>query len=191
MKKLCILAVGLLSVTAVSAQKNLVNEVEGKSKGFNADFEAARKELAPALTNPESKEDARTWFVAGNIEFGDYMNQKLQKAAANIDKYNDVKMSVALINGYNNFMTAFPLDTVPEIDKKTGQPKLQKDGSVKVKTKYSKDMVKKILEFQDDFASAGEVLYYAKDFKNAYNAWDIYVGLPNNKSLGNKAPKAY
>ena len=82
MKKLCILAVGLLSVTAVSAQKNLVNEVEGKSKGFNADFEAARKELAPALTNPESKEDARTWFVAGNIEFGDYMNQKLQKAAA-------------------------------------------------------------------------------------------------------------
>lgn len=191
MKKLCILAVGLLSVTAVSAQKNLVNEVEGKSKGFNADFEAARKELAPALTNPESKEDARTWFVAGNIEFGDYMNQKLQKAAANTDKYNDVKMSVALINGYNNFMTAFPLDTVPEIDKKTGQPKLQKDGSVKVKTKYSKDMVKKILEFQDDFASAGEVLYYAKDFKNAYNAWDIYVGLPNNKSLGNKAPKAY
>ncbi|MCM1021579.1 MAG: tetratricopeptide repeat protein [Muribaculum sp.] len=191
MKKLCILALGLLAAASVSAQKNLVNEVEGKAKGFNADFASARAQLQPALTNAESKDDAKTWFVAGSIEFGDYDNQNLQKAAANKDKYDDTKMANALLAGYNYFMTAFPLDTVPEVDKKTGQPKLNKDGSVKVKTKYSKDMVKKIVEHANEFASAGEVLYYAKDFKNAYAAWDIYTSLPFNKSLGDKAPAQY
>lgn len=191
MKKLCILALGLMAVTSVSAQKNLVNEVEGKAKGFNADFPAVRAQLQPALTNAESKDDAKTWFVAGTIEFGDYDFQNLQKAAANADKFNDVNMSKALLAGYNYFMKAFPLDSVPEMDKKTGQPKLQKDGSVKIKTKYSKDMVKKIVEHKDGFASAGEVFYYAKDFKNAYDSWCIYLDMPTNKSLGEKAPAQY
>ncbi len=188
MKKLCILALALMAVTSVSAQKNLVKEVEGKAKGYSADYAGVRNQLKPALTNAETKDDAQTWYVAGMIEFGDYDAQNLQKMAANTDKYNDVNMAKALIDGYNYFMTAFPLDSVPEVDKKTGAPKLEKDGSVKVKTKYSKDMVKKLVDHHNDFGGMGEALYNAKDFKGAYEAWDIYTSLPSNKSLGTKAP---
>ena len=47
-----------------------------------------------------------------------------------------------LLLGYDYFMKALPLDSIVETDK-TGAPKLNKDGSKKIKTKYSKDMVKK------------------------------------------------
>ena len=67
MKKLVILGLCLLTAAGLSAQKSLVKEVEGKTKGYNNNLTQARKDLAPALKNPESKDDAQTWFVAGNI----------------------------------------------------------------------------------------------------------------------------
>lgn len=188
MKKLAILGFCLLAVAgSASAQKNLVKEVEGKAKGFNADYAAARKALAPALTNPETKDDAQTWYVAGTIEFGEHDNlfglKQVGKEADGPTMGND------LINGYEYFMTAFPLDSVAEVDK-NGNPKLNKDGSPKIKTKYSKDMAKKIAAHHNDYLNAGQLLWDAKDFDGAYKAWSIYTSLPTNPSLGEDAPKA-
>ncbi len=187
MKKLFILGICLLTAAGVSAQKSLVKEVEGKAKGYNADYAAARKQLAPALTNPETKSDAQTWFVAGNIEFGDYDDMFKKKAVG--QAADPIKMGQALIDGYNYFMTAFPLDTVVEVDK-NGAPKLEKDGTPKVKTKYSKDMAKKLKENHNQYLSAGQLLWDEKDYKNAYTVWNIYVTMPFNKSLGEMMPPA-
>jgi tetratricopeptide (TPR) repeat protein len=187
MKKIFILSLCLFAAAGtISAQKSLVKEAEGKSKGYNADYASARKLLKPALTNAESKDDAQTWFVAGNIEFADYDNLQGKKAVG-MD-VNNASMGHALIDGYNYFMTAFPLDSVPELEK-TGAPKLNKDGSPKVKTKYSKDMAKKIAAHYNDFINAGQALWDAKDYDGAYNAWAIYTSAPTNKSLGEDAPK--
>ena len=187
MKKLFLLGLCFCAVAGVSAQKSLVKEVEGKSKGFDADFAKARTQLAPALTNAETKDDAQTWYVAGSIEFGDYDSQLGKKAVG--QSVDDKAMGQALVDGYEYFMTAFPLDTVPEVDK-TGAPKLNKDGSPKVKTKYSKDMVKKLAAHYNDYASAGQFLWEAQDYPGAYKAWTIYTSLPENPSLGKDAPKA-
>lgn len=188
MKKLAILGFCLLAVAgSASAQKNLVKEVEGKAKGFNADYAAARKALAPALTNPETKDEAQTWYVAGTIEFGEHDNlfglKQVGKEADGPTMGND------LIKGYEYFMTAFPLDSVAEVDK-NGNPKLNKDGSPKIKTKYSKDMAKKLAAHHNDFLNGGQLLWDAKDYDGAYKAWSIYTSLPSNPSLGEDAPKA-
>lgn len=187
MKKLFLLGLCFMAVAGASAQKSLVKEVEGKSKGFDADFAKARTQLAPALTDAESKNDAQTWYVAGTIEFGDYDSQLGKKAVG--QSVDDKAMGESLVKGYEYFMTAFPLDTIPEVDK-TGAPKLNKDGSVKVKTKYSKDMAKKLAAHYNDYASGGQFLWEAQDYPGAYKAWSIYTSLPENPSLGKEAPKA-
>lgn len=153
MKKLFLLGLCFMAVAGASAQKSLVKEVEGKSKGFDADFAKARTQLAPALTDAETKDDAQTWYVAGTIEFGDYDSQLGKKAVG--QAADDKAMGESLVKGYEYFMTAFPLDTIPEVDK-TGAPKLNKDGSPKVKTKYSKDMAKKLACHYNDYASGGQ-----------------------------------
>ncbi len=187
MKKLSILGLCLLAVASASAQKSLVKEVEGKAKGFNADYAAARDQLKPALTKPESKDEAQTWYVAGTIEFGDYDAMLGKKAVG--QQVDEPKMGRALLDGYKYYMTAFPLDTVVEKDK-NGSPKLNKDGSPKTKTKYSKDMAKKLAAHYNDYVTGGQLLWDAKDYAGAYDAWNIYTTMPENKSLGEEAPKA-
>lgn len=187
MKKLFLLGLCFMAVAGASAQKSLVKEVEGKSKGFDADFAKARTQLAPALTDAETKDDAQTWYVAGTIEFGDYDSQLGKKAVG--QAADDKAMGESLVKGYEYFMTAFPLDTIPEVDK-TGAPKLNKDGSPKVKTKYSKDMAKKLAAHYNDYASGGLFLWEAQDYPGAYKAWSIYTSLPQNPSLGKDAPAA-
>jgi tetratricopeptide (TPR) repeat protein len=188
MKKLFILGLCLMAVAGASAQKSLVKEVEGKAKGFNADYAAARNQLKPALTNPETQNEAQTWYVAGTVEFGDFDNMYGKQAVGQGKEEEKAAMGRALINGYNYFMTAFPLDTIVEVDKKTGAPKLNKDGSPKTKTKYSKDMVKKLTAHWNDYVSGGQYLWDAKDYDGAYEAWNIYTSMPANPSLGSDAP---
>lgn len=188
MKKFSILALCLVAALGASAQKNLVKEVEGKAKGFNADFGAARSALKPALTNPESANDVQTWFVAGTIEYGDYDNLLGQQAVGK--QVNKQQMANDLIKGYEYFIKALPLDSIVEVDKKTGEPKLNKDGSKKVKTKYSRDMVKKMAAHHQDYAAGGQYMWDAKDFDGAYRVWDIYLNMPGNPMLGKDAPKA-
>lgn len=187
MRKLSILGLCLVAALSASAQKSLVKEVEGKAKGFNADFAAARDMLKPAMTNPETANDAQTWYVAGTIEYGDYDNLLGKKAVG--QNADGQIMGNDLLLGYDYFMKALPLDSIVETDK-TGAPKLNKDGSKKIKTKYSKDMVKKMAAHHQDYVSAGQYLWDAKDFDGAYRAWDIYLNMPSNKMLGNDAPAA-
>lgn len=188
MKKSVILGLCLLTATGLSAQMSLVKEVEGKTKGYNTNLTQARKDIAPALKNPESKDNAQTWFVAGNIEFGDYDDMFKKKAVG--ENPDPVKMGKALIDGYNYFMIAFPLDSVPEVDKKTGEKKLDKDGKVKVKTKYSKDMAKKLAENHNQYLTIGQTLWDVQDYAGAYEVWNIYTNMPFNKSLGEMVPPA-
>lgn len=177
-----------MTAAGLSAQKNLVKEVEGKSKGYKENLEQARKDIAPALTNQESKDDAYTWFVAGNIEFGDYDNMFTKQALG--ENPDPTKMGKALIDGYNYFMTAFPLDSIPEIDKKTGEKKLDKDGKVKVKTKYSEKMAKKLAENHNQYLTIGQTLWDVQDYNGAYEVWNIYTTMPFSPSLGELVPPA-
>lgn len=188
MKKLSILGLCLLAVASASAQKSLVKEAEGKAKAGN-DYPAVRSLLAPAMTNEETKNDPQTWYVAGLIEFKDYDNIYGRQAVGQGKDGDQQTMGKDLLKGYEYYMTALPLDSIVEMDK-NGNPKLNKDGSPKIKTKYSKDIVKTLASHYGDYISGGQYLWDAKDYDGAYKLWDIYTSMPTNKALGSDAPKA-
>lgn len=183
MKKISILGLCFITAASVCAQKNVVKEAERASS-----IKDARAIIAPALTNPETKDDAYTWYVAGKKEFG-YYDEQYGKMTLGSKDVNSQEMGLALLKGYEYYMTALPLDSVAEVDK-NGAPKLNKDGSVKVKTKYSKDIINTIGGHHNDFLNAGQQLYDAKDYINAAKAWGIYAQLPFCQQLGKAKPTA-
>lgn len=176
MKKICLFGLALFAGLSAFAQIEVVKEVERELKGGDPNFDAIREKIAPALTHPETQKDAKAWYLAGKNEFEQY--DKLY-ALTTIGREVDKKViGNTLINGYDKYMSALPLDSVA--DKKG-----------KIKTKYSKDIVKDIVSHFNDFDNAARYLWEAGDYMGSYKAWDIFINMPHNKSLGKDAPQAY
>ena len=175
MKKLIILALSLSSVSGMFAQEQNIKEADRAMKVEVIDHQKVRALLKAAMTDPTTKDDARTWYLAGKNEFGTWADAYDQMRRG--ETGNKATMSNALLNGYNYFATALPLDTVV-------------DAKGKVKTKYSKDIAKLISENYENFYTAGALLYEEKDYNGAYNAWAIYSAMPYATFLGKMAPAA-
>ena len=115
--------------------------VDSYNKAFNR--------LKPALTNEETRDQAETWALASRIkaeQFDKYMDNR------RVGKKIDVKaMGHTLIDAYEYGLMALKLDTTfiqdkkgePVIDKKTKRPKF--------KTKFSKDVVNRLVDHHDNF----------------------------------------
>ncbi len=157
------------------AQESVVKDVDHLIGGMTPDFKTACEKIAPALTNAESKDDAKTWFVAGKANAGFYDQQYTQMQLK--QQVDTAAMANALIKAYDYFTTALPLDSVKQLNK-DGSPKLNKDGSVKVKTKYSKEIVDILITRHNDFSMAGNLLYNMRKYPEAAKCWGIYAKLP-------------
>ena len=68
MKRVLLTVALCVAASASFAQKKAVNEAQSIAKSPNADFAEARNLIKCALENPETKNDAKTWYVAGFIE---------------------------------------------------------------------------------------------------------------------------
>ncbi len=92
-----------------------------------------------------------------------------------VGKKIDVKaMGHSLIDAYHYSINALHLATIHVLDKK-GQPGSDKKTKrPKVRTKYSKDVVNRLVEHHDNYRIAGSELYNVKDWDGAYKAWDYY-----------------
>ena len=88
-------------------------------------------------------------------------------------------MNQALSAGFEFFQKALPLDSVVELDK-AGAPKLNKDGSKKVKTKYSKEIISALTAHMGDIANAGNVYLQASDWENAADAFGNYADIASS-----------
>ena len=76
MKKTTLTVVLLLSIICAFGQKKAVNRAFSEAKMEKPNFQEARDNIKGALTNPESKDDAKTWYVAGFVENAFYETQK-------------------------------------------------------------------------------------------------------------------
>ena len=178
MKRKSILTLCAIVSLGAFAQQTIVKDVEKAIGGLNPDLNAlvaAANNIKPALTNDETKGDAKTWYVAGKANFAIY--DKQQTAMMMKQPIDTVLMGNSMVEGYKYFMTVLPLDSVKQLEK-DGSYKLEKDGSVKVKTKYSKEIVNTLVTRHEDFNRAGGLLYDAKHFAEAAEAWGIYANLP-------------
>lgn len=178
MKKVMTLALCLAAVGSMSAQKANVEAAKKLSGKFDK-IEEARNLIRQAMENPETANDVNTYYVAGKIEFDAY-DKGLQAQAINPGdpSANPEVMAQELLNGYEYFMKAFPLDQVPN---EKGE----------VKPKYTKDMVSKLAGHVNDYFSPGGATMYEvkKYYPEAYQSFMIFAEMPEMPELGSKAPK--
>ena len=159
-----------------SAQMSLVKDLAKKAGSANPmELEAVLQQIEPALTNPESANNVLTWFTAGKAAFG--LFDEMQKIKLLQQPVDDKKMGDALDRAYTYYQKALVLDTIVEVDKKTGAPKLNSDGTKKVKTKYSKDIINALVGHLGDVADLGSMYWGKEDWANAAKAFGNFANL--------------
>ena len=175
MKKMILLGAAAIMAFGASAQMSLVKDLAKKAASGNLmEMAMVLEQIEPAFTNPESANDVLTWFTAGKAAFGLY--DELYKQKLMSQPVDDNMMSQALAAGYEFYQKALPLDTIVEMDK-NGAPKLNKDGSKKVKTKYSKEMIDVMIGHLGDIANLGNIYWGKEDWANAANAYGYFADL--------------
>lgn len=172
MKKISLIALGLVASLSVSAQPDVVKNAEGlvKKKQFAQALEAVK----PALSNPETMNSAEAWFLAGEASMGLWDEMTLANIGNALSGDALKAGSHALLDAYGYYVKALPLDKLP-------------DAKGKVKEKYTKKIKKAIGENYHNYLNAGVFMFDNKDYPGAYEAWDLYVNLPKNEAADPKA----
>ncbi len=160
---------------SASAQHLLVDQAKKDISGLTMTVDSYNKafnRLKPALTHDETRNRAETWALANRIkveQYDKYMDNR------RVGKKIDVKaMGHTLIDAYDYSLTALKLDTIHVLDKK-GEPVIdKKTHKPKVRTKYSKEVINRLVEHHDNYRIVGSELYNIKDWEGAYQAWDYY-----------------
>jgi len=175
MKKILLIACGLLVAGTAVAQENVLKEAERGLKVEVPNHAGIAEMLKGAMKDPSTAENVKTWYLAGKNAFQTWQTgwEQLQ-IGGNPDKVN---MSKSIIEGFDYYTKAFTMDTIVTNAEKG-----------KFKAKYSKDMVKTIVGNVNNFYDAGVYLYEAKDLPGAYRAWEIFTILPTMPQLGKDAP---
>jgi tetratricopeptide (TPR) repeat protein len=176
MKKISILSLCLVSGLAVSAQKAVVKEATSAMKS-GKDFTEVVKIMTPAFQNAETAKLVDTYYVPGKAGFKQYDDLLGKKQFGMLPEGGALTMANALLGGYDYYVKALPLDSIP-------------DEKGKVKAKYSKEMIGAIAGHYSDFNVVAVDFWNAKDFDNAYRSWDIFLSLPSNPTFA-KEVKAF
>lgn len=164
MKKLMTFALCFAAVGSMSAQKANV-EAAKKLSGKPDKIEEARSLIQQAMENPETANDAQTYFIAGKIEF-DAFDKDLTNSMINPASVDLVKMGQNLLNGYSNYVKALPLAAVP-------------NEKGKVDTKTPKNIVNTLKGHTNDYFKAGADFFNAqKVYPEAYECFMIYADMP-------------
>lgn len=170
MKKILTFALCVAAVSGMHAQKQAVDNAQ-KLAGKVAQIEDARKLIKGAMENPETSNEARTYYVAGKIEFDAFDKlaaaQKINPADVDI-----VAMYNGLLQGADYFKKAIPME------------------AAEPKQKLTKDMVAKLVNHAPQYFEAGGNLFNSKQYyPGAYEAFMLYGQLPDMTDiLGDKAP---
>ena len=160
MKRVLLTVALCVAASASFAQKKVVNEAQSIAKGSNADFGEARTLIKGALENPETNDDAKTWYVAGFIEDQQFNAERAKQILG--QQPNEPVMYEALYGILPYFQKAYELDQLP-------------NEKGKVKPKYTKD-IKSILSANHVYLFNGGAYYFDKqEYKKAYDFFNQYV----------------
>ena len=173
MKKHLVLALGALFAgsMALNAQMSVLKDAERAAK--NSSPAEVVQIITPAFTNPETANLAQTYFIPGKAMFDEYNKLFGYKQLGKLAEGDSKKMSDDLMEGYEFYMKALPLDSVA-------------DAKGKIKTKYSKDIVNTLTGHASDFNDAAIAYWELHDYNGAYKAWDRYLGMYENEPFKSK-----
>ncbi|WP_293667608.1 hypothetical protein [uncultured Parabacteroides sp.] len=160
MKRVLLTVALCVAASASFAQKKAVSEAQSIAKSSNADFGEARTLIKGALENPETKDDAKTWYVAGFIEDQQFNAERTKQILG--QQPNEPVMYEALYGILPYFQKAYELDQLP-------------NEKGKVKPKFTKD-IKSILSANHIYLFNGGAYYFdQKDYRKAYDFFNQYL----------------
>lgn len=176
MKKFVIIVASCMALTFnAAAQRQLIGQAKKDISGLTMTVDSYNKafnKFKPALTHEETCNHPGTWALANRM-----MVELFDKYEDNrrVGKKVDIKaMGHALLDAYDYGLKSLALDTIPVLDKK-GNPVIDKKTKrPKVKTRFSKDVIGRLLDYHDNYRIIGSELYNVKDWDGAYKAWDDY-----------------
>lgn len=159
MKRVLLTVALCVAATAAFAQKKAVNEAQSLAKG-NKDFAEARTLVKGALENEETKNDAKTWFVAGFVEDQQFSAERTKQILGTTPDEPVMYEALGAILPF--FKKAYELDQLP-------------DAKGKVKPKHVKD-IKSILSANHVYYINGGAYYFdQRDYPKASNFFEQYL----------------
>lgn len=160
MKRLLLTVALCLTVSASFAQKKNVNTALSIAKAEKPDFGEARTLIKDALVNPESKDDAKTWYVAGFIENQQFDSERMKQVLG--QQPNEPVMYDALGSILPYFLKAAEIDQAP-------------NEKGKIKPKFIKDIKSVLGANHIYYINAGAYYFDKKDYKKAYDYFADYL----------------
>ena len=160
--KRSIIMVALCLTLAVPgfAQSRAVKQAERIAKSDKPDYKMARELIGQALTNEETKSDAKTWYVAGLIEQKLVDQNKINMALGK--EYNEEQFYDALKGMVDYYLVADSLDQLP-------------NSKGKVRRKYDKEINKALSENTGFLVNAGSYYFDNKNFDKAHEYFQKYL----------------
>jgi len=161
---LLIIGLSLATVTAF-AQKKAVSDAERISKEAKPNYDEARGLIKGALENPETKNDAKTWYIAGKIEDVQFTAENTKQILG--QQPNEPVMYEALANSLPYFLKAYELDQQP-------------DEKGKVKPKYAKSIIGTLSSNHVYYLNGGAFYFDQRDYKKACDFFEQYLNIADS-----------
>ena len=163
MKKL-VLPLALCLIASVSfGQKKVLNDAKREIGNTPPNIGEARNLIKTALSNPETENNAETWYVAGNIENKQFDDERAKEIIGG--ESNTSVMYEALDAVLPYFEKAYELDNIP-------------NEKGKVKPKHTKDMRAIMKANRIYYINAGSHFYDKQDWEKAYRNFKTYAYMP-------------
>lgn len=126
------------------------------------DLAEARKNIEPAMTHPETANQAKTFNLAGKTYVLSYKEIAGGSNRADIKNY--------LLKATDAYFKAWDLDQQP-------------NEKGKVKPAYSKEIKNKLTQLQEYLIGEGNNCYTSQDYKGAVALWTKYMEIPNSPAM--------
>lgn len=159
--KRVLVTIGLcLITTVVFGQKKAVSDAERIAKDSKPDFNEARTLIKGAMENAETKDDAKTWYVAGLIEDTQFSTENMKQILG--QKPDEAVMYEALGNILPYFKESYQLDQLP-------------NEKGKVKPKYTKNIKGTLNANILYYLNGGAYFFDQRNYKRAHDFFEQYL----------------
>lgn len=175
MKRVLFSMVLLLAASFAFAQEKNVKEAKSIASGTNPDFAKAEGLINQALTNPETKDNAETWDVAGFIQ--KRRSEKEMESAYLRKPYDTIQVYNSALNMCKYY---FKCDELAQVPNEKG----------KIKNKYRKANAAAILAERGNLINGGIQFYNVasqkegdaakEDNKKALEFFRAYIDIASN-----------
>lgn len=160
MKRVLFSMVLLMAVSFAFAQEKNIKEAKSIAGEVKPDFAKAEQLINEALTNPETKDNAATWDVAGYIQ--KRINEKEMENAYLRKPYDTLKVYNSVLNMYNYYVKC---DELAQIPNEKG----------KIKNKYRSANSKTILAERPNLINGGIQYFNLNKNEDALKYFAAYV----------------